>query len=158
MTRVLVRAMAGADDLRAAAVGRDLLIDRPDHFLGSLGIRTVLESTDTTVMEMAIRPDLANPGGALHGGLIAMVVDVCAGSLGYFSADHESGDMTATTDLTVHYLSAITVGPARAEARILRRGRSFFVLRVDVIDAGRRTTELAATSTIAFTVRRRTPG
>ncbi|MGI8755511.1 MAG: PaaI family thioesterase [Acidimicrobiales bacterium] len=145
--------MAGADEPRDEGVGRGLLIDRPDHFLGGLGIRTVSESADTKVMEMAIRPDLANPGGALHGGLIAMLVDVCAGSLAYFSADHENGDMTATTDLTVHYLSAVTVGPARAEARILRRGRSSFVLRVDVTDAGRDTDELAATSTIAFAVR-----
>ena len=145
--------MVDTDEPCAERPGRELLTDRPDHFLGGLGIRTVAETADTKVMEMAIRPDLANPGGALHGGLIALLVDVCAGSLAYFAADHENGDMTATTDLSVHYLSAITIGPARAEARILRRGRTSFVLRVDVTDAGRRTGELAATSTIAFAVR-----
>ena len=43
------------------------------------------------------------------------------------------------------------VGPARADAWIVRQGRSNFVLQVEVTDVGR-DNKLAAVSTIAFTV------
>jgi acyl-coenzyme A thioesterase PaaI-like protein len=45
----------------------------------------------------------------------------------------------------------VVVGPARAEARILRTGKSSIVLHVEVSDVGR-DNKLAAVSTIAFTV------
>ncbi len=51
----------------------------------------------------------------------------------------------------MHYLSPVAVGPARAEARVLRQGRSTNVLQVEVTDVGR-DNALAAVSTIAFSV------
>ena len=83
----------------------------------------------------------------MQGGLITVLIDVCAGRLAYASCDHDQGYSTATSDLTVHYLSPVAVGPARAEARVLRAGRSTMVLHVDVTDVGRDDT-LAAVSTI----------
>ncbi len=100
---------------------------------------------------MEIRPEFANVRGALQGGLITVLIDVCAGRLAYELCDNENGYSTATSDLTVHFLSPVVVGPARAEARVLRRGASKFVLHVDVTDVGR-DNKLAAVSTIAFTV------
>jgi uncharacterized protein (TIGR00369 family) len=100
---------------------------------------------------MDIRPEFANVRGALQGGLMAVLIDVCAGRLAYLSCDHENGFSTATSDLTIHYLSPVAVGPARADARILRKGRSTIVLQVEVTDVGRGD-KLAAVSTIAFTV------
>ena len=100
---------------------------------------------------MDLRPEFVNVRGALQGGLIAVLIDVCAGRLAYESCDQEAGYSTATSDLTVHYLSPVSVGPARAEARVVRSGRSALVLQVDVTDAGR-DHALAAVSTIAFRV------
>ena len=100
---------------------------------------------------MDIRPEFTNVRGALQGGLVAALIDVCAGRLAYQSCDHAAGYSTATSDLTVHSLSPVVVGPARAEARVVRSGRSKFVLQVDVTDAGR-DHKLTAVSTIAFTV------
>jgi uncharacterized protein (TIGR00369 family) len=100
---------------------------------------------------MDLRPEFSNVRGALQGGLITVLIDVCAGRLAYRSCDHEKGFSTATSDLNVHFLSPVAVGPARADARIVRRGRSNFVLQVDVTDVGR-DNKLAAVSTIAFTV------
>ncbi len=57
----------------------------------------------------------------------------------------------ATSDLTIHFLSPVALGPARADAWIVRQGRSNFVLQVEVTDVGR-DNKLAAISTIAFTV------
>ena len=103
------------------------------------------------VIEMDVLPQFSNVRGALQGGLIAVLVDLCAGRLAYESCDHENGFSTATSDLTIHFLSPVVVGPARADAWIVRRGRSTFVLQVEVTDVGR-DNKLAAVSTIAFTV------
>jgi uncharacterized protein (TIGR00369 family) len=100
---------------------------------------------------MDVRPEVANVRGALQGGLIAVLIDVCAGRLAYDSCDHENGYSTATSDMNIHFLSPVAVGPARADAWIVRQGRSTFVLQVEVTDVGREN-KLAAVSTIAFTV------
>ena len=125
--------------------------ERGEHLFQQLGTRDLPSPPDRLVIEMDIRPEFANVRGALQGGLIAVLVDVCAGRLAYLMCDHENGFSTATSDLSIHYLSPVAVGPARVEARVLRRGRSTIVLQVEVTDVGR-DDKLAAISTIAFTV------
>src|SRR5665213_2470263 len=125
--------------------------ERGQHLFQQLGTRDLPSSPDHLVIEMDIRPEFANVRGALQGGLIAVLIDVCAGRLAYLSCDHENGFSTATSDLSIHYLSPVAVGPARAEARVLRQGLSTIVLQVEVTDVGR-DNKLAAISTIAFTV------
>jgi uncharacterized protein (TIGR00369 family) len=124
---------------------------RGEHLFQQLGTRDLPCPEGHLVIEMDIRPEFANVRGALQGGLIAVLIDVCAGRLAYLSCDHENGFSTATSDLTIHYLSPVAIGPARADARILRQGRSTIVLQVEVTDVGR-DDKLAAVSTIAFTV------
>src|ERR1700722_10458017 len=125
--------------------------ERGKHLFQQLGTRDLPCPDGHLVIEMDIRPEFANVRGALQGGLMAVLIDVCAGRLAYLSCDHEKGYSTATSDLTVHYLSPVAVGPARTEAPVLRRGQSKFVLHVEVTDVGR-DNELAAVATIAFTV------
>jgi uncharacterized protein (TIGR00369 family) len=127
------------------------VIARGEHLFQQLGTRDVPSPVGHLAIELDIRPELSNVRGALQGGLIAVLVDLCAGRLAYQSCDHENGFSTATSDLTVHYLLPVVVGPARAEARVLRSGQSNVVLHVEVTDVGR-DNKLAAVSTIAFTV------
>jgi len=127
------------------------VIAQGGHLFEQLGTRDMPSPEGHLVLEMDVRPEVANVRGALQGGLIAVLVDVCAGRLAYDSCDHESGFSTATSDMNIHFLSPVAVGPARAEAWIVRRGKSTFVLQVEVTDVGR-DNKLAAVSTIAFTV------
>jgi uncharacterized protein (TIGR00369 family) len=127
------------------------VIERGDHLFQQLRTRDMPSPEGHLVIEMDVRPELSNVRGALQGGLIAVLIDVCAGRLAYQSCDRENGFSTATSDLTIHFLSPVAVGPARADAWILRQGRSNFVLQVEVTDVGR-DNRLAAVSTIAFTV------
>jgi uncharacterized protein (TIGR00369 family) len=121
------------------------------HLFEQLGTRDMPSPEGHLVIEMDVRPEVANVRGALQGGLIAVLIDVCAGRLAYDSCDHENGFSTATSDMNIHFLSPVAVGPARADAWVVRRGRSTFVLQVEVTDVGR-DNKLAAVSTIAFTV------
>lgn len=126
------------------------VIERGEHLFQQLGIRDVPSPEGHLVIEMDVRPEFSNVRGALQGGLITVLIDMCAGRLAYQACDHDRGFSTATSDLTVHFLAPVTVGPARTEARLIRQGRSSFVLAVEVTDVGRDV--LAAVSTIAFAV------
>jgi uncharacterized protein (TIGR00369 family) len=127
------------------------VIAQGGHFFEQLGTRDMPSPEGHLVIEMDVRPEVANVRGALQGGLIAVLIDVCAGRLAYDSCDQENGFSTATSDMNIHFLSPVAVGPARADAWVVRQGRSTFVLQVEVTDVGR-DNKLAAVSTIAFTV------
>ncbi|KUH99102.1 PaaI family thioesterase [Mycobacterium sp. IS-3022] len=120
----------------------------PGHLLGRLGMRDVVETDERLIIEMDNRPDLTNIRGALQGGLVATLIDIAAGRL---AARHvRSEQSVTTTDLNVHFVAPIVVGPARAEATIVRAGKRLIVTAVDVTDVGR--DRLAARSTLSFAV------
>jgi uncharacterized protein (TIGR00369 family) len=127
------------------------VLERGEHLFQQLGTRDMPSPDGHLVIEMDVLPQFSNVRGALQGGLIAVLIDVCAGRLAYQSCDHENGFSTATSDMTIHFLSPVAVGPARVDAWVVREGRSTFVLQVEVTDVGR-DDKLAAVSTIAFTV------
>jgi uncharacterized protein (TIGR00369 family) len=118
------------------------------HLLGQMGMRDVLETDERLIIEMDNRPDLTNIRGALQGGLVATLIDIAAGRL----AEHHvrAGQSVTTADMNVHYLAPVVVGPARAEATIVRAGKRLIVTAVDVTDVGR--DRLAARSTLSFAV------
>ena len=120
----------------------------PGHLLRQLGMRDVVETDERLIIEMDNRPDLTNIRGALQGGLVATLIDIAAGRL---AGRHVGPNQSVTTaDLNVHFLAPIVMGPARAEAMIVRAGKRLIVTAVDVTDVGR--DRLAARSTLSFAV------
>ncbi|MGV0834824.1 PaaI family thioesterase [Mycolicibacterium thermoresistibile] len=118
------------------------------HILHQLGYRDVVENDERLVMEMDNRPDLTNVRGALQGGLLATLIDIAAGRL---AGRHVGADQDVTTaDMTVHFLAPVVLGPARAEATLVRAGKRLIVTAVDVTDVGR--DRLAARATLSFAV------
>jgi uncharacterized protein (TIGR00369 family) len=114
------------------------------HLFADLGFHDVEADCDLA-MVMPVTPRVSNVRGALQGGLIATLVDVVAGR----AAVHvlPPGYGAATSDMNLHYLSGVTVGPARAEARVLRTGKRMVVVQVDVYDVGRGVLSTTATAT-----------
>jgi uncharacterized protein (TIGR00369 family) len=98
-------------------------------------------------MEMPVTREVSNNRGGLQGGLLTTLIDVAAGICAIQGLP--PGETAATSDITVHFLTGVTVGPARADVKVLRHGKTKIVLRVEVFDTGRDV--LAATSTVAFT-------
>jgi uncharacterized protein (TIGR00369 family) len=123
---------------------------RPKHFFAQLGLRDVDVDGVDLAMELDNAPDRTNARGALQGGLIATLIDIVAGRLAVQGLP--SAESVATSDLTIHYLAPVVEGPARAQAKVLRRGKRSVVLQVEVHDVG--ADRLAAVSTIAFAVLR----
>jgi uncharacterized protein (TIGR00369 family) len=118
------------------------------HLFSQLSIRDVDVAGAQLAIEMDLTARVANPNGALQGGLIATLADIVAGRLAIIGL--EPGWTVATTDLAVHYLAPVNAGPARVEGTILKRGRSSIVVHVDVRDVGR--DRLAAVSIVTFAV------
>ena len=116
------------------------------HLFVDLGMHDVAAIGCDLAMEMAVTPRVSNSRGVMQGGLIATLIDVVAGRAAVASMPPGYG--VATADMTIHYLTGVTVGPARAEAQVLRAGKRMVVVRVDVYDAGRDV--LATTSTATF--------
>lgn len=59
----------------------------------------------TYICSFAMRKEYANPGGNLHGGLVAVVFDTAMGHLARFYCDH----MTPTVSLSISYLRPVPV-------------------------------------------------
>jgi uncharacterized protein (TIGR00369 family) len=89
----------------------------------------------TVVVEMPVRPEAFNGSGNLHGGAIATLCDVAAGSCAARASNFEPGVNTlVTADLHVRYLGRPKGEYVRAEARVMRAGRQLTVVEIRVVD------------------------
>jgi uncharacterized protein (TIGR00369 family) len=116
-----------------------------EHVIGQLQFREAPVTTGDYAMEMPVGPHVANNRGGLQGGLLATLVDVVAGIASLTGLP--PGMSAATADLNLHFLSGVTVGPARAEAWVKRRGKRVIVTQVEVWDIGRDVLSAIATAT-----------
>ena len=130
--------MADPRDPREEALEafRDAFGRTPLHHL--LGLRFA-EPPDldpgTVIIEMPVDTPAFNGSGNLHGGAIATLVDVAAGSCaGRASSFDPREHSLVTADLHVRYLGRPKGSPVRAEGRVMRSGRMLIVVEVRVLD------------------------
>jgi uncharacterized protein (TIGR00369 family) len=119
-----------------------------DHLVHQLDMRVADPGDGTAAVELDLAPNVVNIYGALQGGLLATVVDVVCGRA--VRASLTAPSTFVTRDLTVHYLSGLSVGPVRAVAHVRRSTRSTVVIQVDVCDADG---SVGAIATVTFAVR-----
>ena len=103
---------------------------------------------DYARLRLRFRPELLQPAGVVHGGVIATLIDsVCVPAIG---AGYPERRPYSTIDLAVQYLGAVTSEDLLAEGWIVKRGRSIVFCSAEV-----RTTpsgELVATGTATYKV------
>jgi len=116
-----------------------------------IGLKEVGSTDGSLVMEMPVNEQVTNTSGGLQGGLIATMADVAAGQLA--ARETTFGHGIATSDLFVRYLRPVTVGPARAVARIVRTGGGSVVVQVEIFRGN--DGEIAAIATVGFAAIRR---
>ena len=115
----------------------------PDEipFAKLLGIEADLIEPGHAVLSMKIREDLLRNGGIAHGGVIAALIDsAMAFAIELLLSENER---TMTVDLTIHYMRPLTVGTARASARVVRAGRRVITVSAELFDSQEK---LAATA------------
>lgn len=103
------------------------------------GLNAVLAIADRTVgddraeVTMEAGDDHLNPGGVVHGGAIATLIDVAMGRA--FGSRIADGESPVTIEMKVNFLEPGRPGQLVATAEVLRRGRSFTVVHAEVVQA-----------------------
>jgi uncharacterized protein (TIGR00369 family) len=107
--------------------------DTPLHDLLALEIVEIGENHST--LSMPVRPEAFNSTGNLHGGAIATLIDVAAGSAAARGSGFEPGRQSlVTTDLHVRYLGRPHGDTVYARAEVLKAGRQVIVVECRVTD------------------------
>ena len=100
-----------------------------------LGIRTVEVGPATMLAELDVRPELLNPFGTLHGGVVSALVDHVLGAVLYPVI--KRGHWAATTEFKLNLLTAVSAGTVRARSTIVSLTRRTAVVQVEVDNDGR---------------------
>jgi uncharacterized protein (TIGR00369 family) len=98
-----------------------------------LGIRIVSAEPGHVVMELEAGPHLANPMGTLHGGVLCDLADAAMGMC-YFSK-LEAGETFTTLELKINYLRPVWKDRLRAEATMVKGGRTVGLVECRVLTA-----------------------
>lgn len=84
---------------------------------------------ETCRVEFAVQDFMYNPQGSLHGGIVALAMDVSMGHL--LNRLHGPG---ATLEMKVQYMRALREGRVAATGMVLRRGREIAFLESRLTD------------------------
>lgn len=104
-------------------------------FTRLLGMRMESIGRGACRLSVAMRDDLRQRYGVMHGGVIATLVDTAAAYAIY--PQIPGGREIATVEMKVSFLSSVRSGDrAVADARLLRLGRTLAVCSCDVRDGG----------------------
>lgn len=86
---------------------------------------------DRAVVTVPHDEKLTNPGGTVHGGVLAAVMDVTAAAVLLHAVEDLGGMSLVTTDMNIRYLRPATED-LRATGFVERAGSSMGVARVDI--------------------------
>lgn len=101
-----------------------------------VGIRVARRHRDGVTLECAVRDDLRNWAGVLHGGVTAAIADVAVG-VAITNHFHKKRRAT-TTELKINYFLPIRDGKIIARSHLIRIGSTLVVGRVDLFDSEKR--------------------
>jgi uncharacterized protein (TIGR00369 family) len=105
----------------------------PLHVL--LGIEMVEIGERHAILSMPVRPEAFNSTGNLHGGAIATLIDLAAGTAAARGSGFQPGkESLVTADLHVRYLGRPNGDVVYARAEVLKAGRQLIVVECRVTD------------------------
>jgi 1,4-dihydroxy-2-naphthoyl-CoA hydrolase len=110
----------------------------------------ILSGNDEEVRaRVTVRPELKQPAGLLHGGVLASMAESMA-SIATFMSVHADGKAATGLSNATSFLRPITEGTVHAVARRRHRGRTTWIWDVDFTDDEGR---LCATARVTIAVR-----
>lgn len=110
-----------------------------------LGIRVRRLHKDGLTIECAVREELLNSAGVIHGGVTATMADA---AVGIALTRHFGFKRPMTTvEIKVNYLRPVSEGKILARAHLIRIGSTLCVGRVDIKDGG---AALVATALVTY--------
>lgn len=106
-----------------------------DGLTDYLGLRLVEVGPGTATAEIEVRPELRHAFGAVHGGVVATLIDHVLGAAVFPAVP--MGTWPATLEFKLNYLSAVRDGVIRATSQMLVLRKRTAVVQVDVTNDGR---------------------
>jgi uncharacterized protein (TIGR00369 family) len=98
----------------------------------TIGMRMVEIGPDFAAFEMEAGRKHANPMGTMHGGVLC---DIADGAMGMaWATELEEGETFTTLELKINFLKPVWNAKLRAEARVMRRGRTVGLTQCDIRD------------------------
>ena len=118
---------------------------KPVCFERELALAITRRHKDGVTCRLALRPQLFNHDGAVHGGIIASVADEVA----WHAILHVAGEelKLTTAELKVNYLRPIAGETLSARGFVLKLGRFLLATRIEIYDQQRK---LAAHATVTY--------
>ncbi|HXH20798.1 MAG TPA: PaaI family thioesterase [Dehalococcoidia bacterium] len=94
----------------------------PDQsgLLATMGLEVLERGDGRVLLEVEGGPHLMNPNGVLHGAVLFAAMDTAMG--GAVTSLLNKGEICATVEAKINYLSAVRGGKLRAEARVVQKG------------------------------------
>jgi len=111
-----------------------------------LGIRITQVGPGTMTGELTVRPELLTGIGNMHGGVLSAFCDHMLGCVCY--PVMKKGQWGATTEFKINLTAPVTQGTVAARAEIINLSRTQAVVRIDIINEGRRAAIAQGTVTI----------
>jgi len=100
-----------------------------------IGFDVVEVEPGRAAFEMEAGPRHANPMGTLHGGILCDLADAAMGIA--WVSELEDGESFTTLELKINFLKPVWNARLRAEARVVKRGRTVGLVECDVFDEKR---------------------
>jgi acyl-CoA thioesterase len=97
-------------------------------------LRLGRRGSGTCTAALDVRPELLNPNGVVHGGVLFSIADTVMGAALYTTL--APGENCATIEIKIHFLQPVTKGKIRCRTRLVHRGSRIAVLESH-ISAGR---------------------
>ncbi|HZX95814.1 MAG TPA: PaaI family thioesterase [Myxococcales bacterium] len=98
------------------------------------GVTAVSIEPGRAVFDLEAAARHHNPMGTLHGGILCDIADAAMGMA--YAARLEEGESFTTLELKINFLKPVRNGRLRAEARVVKAGRTVGMVECDVVDAG----------------------
>ena len=105
----------------------------PGGFDRLLGLEILSLSDEEVRAQVAVRDDLLQPAGLVHGGVFASIAETMA-SMATWLAVHPEGKVAQGLSNQTSFLRPILGGTIHAVARRRHRGRTTWIWEVDITD------------------------
>jgi uncharacterized protein (TIGR00369 family) len=126
---------------------------KPAHFDGLIGTEWISDDPDDARVRLAIRDELRQPFGLMHGGVMSTLVEsVCSRATA--GAVYEAGMAAMGQSIDVSFIRPVTEGGVEVRAKARHRGRTTWIWEAEVLnDEGK----LCALARMTIAVRPRPP-
>ena len=116
-----------------------------------LGLTIIRSGIGRATVEFEATGRYANPMGTLHGGVLCDIADAAMG-VAYHNTLAE-GETFTTIELKINFLRPVRKAKLRAEAKVVRAGKTVALLECDIVDERQRL--VARASSTCMTLRGR---